>query len=106
VFDVEAHDKGSDKEGQPLEKRHLAPSQATMDITKFVVSLREKALLYGDYSTYWSQLSGKLLNCRKKLNIATKSRGKFNPKAPVTPEQIAENYEYVIIVLYFLGAGG
>ncbi|KAH6856513.1 hypothetical protein B0I37DRAFT_318122 [Chaetomium sp. MPI-CAGE-AT-0009] len=70
-----------------------------MDITKFVVSLREKALLYGDYSTYWSQLSGKLLNCRKKLNIATKSRGKFNPKAPVTPEQIAENHEYVYLQL-------
>ncbi|KAH6631902.1 hypothetical protein F5144DRAFT_235296 [Chaetomium tenue] len=70
-----------------------------MDITKFVISLREKALLYGDYSTYWSQLSGKLLNSRKKLNIATKSRGKFNPKAPVTPEQIAENHEYVYLQL-------
>ncbi|KAH6635244.1 hypothetical protein B0J18DRAFT_418304 [Chaetomium sp. MPI-SDFR-AT-0129] len=70
-----------------------------MDITKFVVSLREKALLYGDYSTYWSQLSGKLLNSRKKLNIATKSRGKFNPKAPVTAEKIAENHEYVYLQL-------
>ena len=66
-----------------------------MDITKFVVSHREKALLYGDYSTYWQQLSNKLLNCRKKLNIATKNRGKFNPKNnQVTPEQIAENHEY------------
>ncbi|KAK4126088.1 hypothetical protein N657DRAFT_679087 [Parathielavia appendiculata] len=70
-----------------------------MDITEFVLSLREKALLYGDYSTYWSQLSGKLLNCRKKLNIATRSRGKFNPKSPVTPEQIAENHEYVTLQL-------
>ncbi|KAK4103534.1 hypothetical protein N658DRAFT_421395 [Parathielavia hyrcaniae] len=68
-----------------------------MDITKSVLSLREKALLYGDYSTYWSQLSGKLLNCRKKLNIATRNRGKFNPKSPVTPEQIAENHEYVFL---------
>jgi hypothetical protein len=75
-----------------------------MDITKLVVSLREKALLYGDYSTYWSQLSGKLLNCRKKLNIATKSRGKFNPKTPVTPEQIAENHEYVTAQLISLFA--
>ncbi len=65
-----------------------------MDITKFVVASREKALLYGDYASYRSLLSGKLLNCRKKLNIATKSRGKYNPKAPVTPEQIAENHEY------------
>lgn len=67
---------------------------ATMDITKFVVSSREKALLYGDYATYRTQLSGRLLNCRKKLNIATKSRGKYHPKGPVTPEQIAENHEY------------
>lgn len=67
-----------------------------MDITKFVVSSREKALLYGDYATYRSQLSGKLLKCRKKLNIATKNRGKFHPKAPVTPEQIAENHEYAM----------
>lgn len=65
-----------------------------MDITKFVVSSREAALLYGDYGTYRSQLSGKLLNCRKKLNIATRSRTKFHPKAEVTAEQIAENHEY------------
>ncbi|KAL2260692.1 hypothetical protein VTK26DRAFT_5224 [Humicola hyalothermophila] len=70
-----------------------------MDLTKFVVSSREKALLYGDYATYRSQLSNKLLNCRKKLNIATKNRGKYHPKAPVTPEQIAENREYVYLQL-------
>ncbi|KAK3904067.1 hypothetical protein C8A05DRAFT_42805 [Staphylotrichum tortipilum] len=70
-----------------------------MDITRSVVSLREKALLYGDYSTYWAQLSGKLLNCRKKLNIATKSRSKFHPRAPVTPDQIAESHDYVVLQL-------
>jgi signal recognition particle subunit SRP68 len=64
-----------------------------MDITKTVVSLREAALLYGDYSTYRAQLSHKLLNCRKKLNIATKNRGKFHAKAAATPEQIGENHE-------------
>jgi signal recognition particle subunit SRP68 len=76
-----------------------------MDITKSVVSLREKALLYGDYSTYRLQLSGKLLNCRKKLNIATKNRGKFNPRTPVTPEQIAENHEYVYVEILFCCLG-
>ncbi|KAL1842179.1 hypothetical protein VTJ49DRAFT_5866 [Mycothermus thermophilus] len=70
-----------------------------MDITKTVVSLREKALLYGDYSTYRSQLSGKLLKSRKKLNIATKNRGKFSQKGDVTPERIAENREYVYLQL-------
>ena len=91
----EAHDKGTPS-------RHPAHPRppAAMDVTKSVVSLREKALLYGDYSTYWSQLSGKLLNCRKKLNIATKSRAKFHPKAPVTPEQIAENHEYVCRTIF------
>ncbi|KAK4193797.1 signal recognition particle subunit SRP68 [Podospora australis] len=70
-----------------------------MDITKFVVSHREKALLYGDYSTYRSQLSTKLLNCRKKLGIATKNRGKFHPKVPPTAEQIAENNEHIQLQL-------
>lgn len=65
-----------------------------MDITKFVVSHRENALLYGDYATYRTQLGRKLLNSRKKLNIATKSRGKFHPKAQITAEQISENHEY------------
>ncbi|KAK3936776.1 hypothetical protein QBC46DRAFT_357236 [Diplogelasinospora grovesii] len=70
-----------------------------MDITKVVVSLREKALLYGDYATYRSQLAKKLLNCRKKLNIATRSRGKFHPKSKITGEQIAGNQEYVQLQL-------
>ncbi|KAL2267710.1 hypothetical protein VTJ83DRAFT_4987 [Remersonia thermophila] len=70
-----------------------------MDITKTVVALREKALLYGDYSTYRSQLSGKLLKSRKKLNIATKNRGKFSQKGDVTPDKIAENREYVYLQL-------
>ncbi|KAK3398472.1 hypothetical protein B0T20DRAFT_411193 [Sordaria brevicollis] len=70
-----------------------------MDITKFVVSHRENALLYGDYATYRAQLSRKLLNCRKKLNIATKSRGKFHPKAQITAEQISDNHEYLHLAL-------
>ncbi|KAK1780084.1 hypothetical protein QBC45DRAFT_409653 [Copromyces sp. CBS 386.78] len=70
-----------------------------MDITKFVVSHRENALLYGDYATYRAQLSRKLLNSRKKLNIATKSRGKFHPKAQITAEQISDNHEYLHLAL-------
>lgn len=66
-----------------------------MDITKFVVSGRDAALLYGDYATYQTQLSKKLLNSRKKLNIATKNRGKFSKKGEVGVSQIAENHEYV-----------
>ncbi|KAK1518164.1 signal recognition particle protein [Colletotrichum paranaense] len=70
-----------------------------MDITKFVVSGRDAALLYGDYATYQTQLSKKLLNSRKKLNIATKNRGKFSKKGEVGVSQIAENHEYVHLLL-------
>ncbi|KAK0641531.1 hypothetical protein B0T16DRAFT_431279 [Cercophora newfieldiana] len=70
-----------------------------MDITKTIVSLREAALLYGDYGTYHKQLSKKSLNCRKKLSIATKNRGKFQNKDTATAEQIAENHEYLRLQL-------
>ncbi|CAP71375.1 uncharacterized protein PODANS_6_2540 [Podospora anserina S mat+] len=70
-----------------------------MDITKFVVSHREKALLYGDYSTYHTSLSKKILNCRKKLNIATKKRGTFHPRNQVTAEQVAEDHDYIHLQL-------
>ncbi|KAJ9148861.1 Signal recognition particle subunit SRP68 [Pleurostoma richardsiae] len=70
-----------------------------MDITKFIVSSRDQALLYGDYATYRAQLSKKLLNSRKKLKIATKNRGKYSPKTEVTAEQIAENVEYLHLQL-------
>jgi len=64
-----------------------------MDITNFVVSSRQTALLYGDHSTYRGQLSKKLLNSRKKLSIVTKNRSKYNPKGPITAQQVAENHE-------------
>ncbi len=63
-----------------------------MDITEFVASSREKALLYGDYNTYRANLSHRLLKCRKKLGIATKHRAKYHAKAPITPENIAEDH--------------
>lgn len=64
-----------------------------MDITKFVVQGRDKALLYGDYSTYHAQLAKRLLNCRKKLGIATKNRGKYHPKETVSAEEVAKDNE-------------
>jgi signal recognition particle subunit SRP68 len=66
-----------------------------MDITSFIVQGRDKALLYGDYATYHSQLSKRLLNSRKKLGLVTKNRGKFRKREHVTAEDIAENREYV-----------
>lgn len=70
-----------------------------MDITGFVVSSRNQALLYGDASTYHRQLSKRLLTCRKKLNISIKNRGKFTKKGDprdITSEQIAENHAYEV----------
>ncbi|OHF01477.1 signal recognition particle protein [Colletotrichum orchidophilum] len=70
-----------------------------MDITKFVVSGRDAALLYGDYATYQTQLSKRLLNSRKKLGIATRNRGKFSKKGEVGASQISENHEYIHLLL-------
>lgn len=66
-----------------------------MDITSFIVDGRDKALLYGDYSTYHAALSKRLLNSRKKIGIVTRNRGKYAKKDQVTAENVAENHECV-----------
>lgn len=70
-----------------------------MEITKFVVSGREKAKVFGDYSTYRTQLSSRIHNLRKKLGVATKPRAKFTTKAPVTAEEIGRNHEFAYLLL-------
>jgi signal recognition particle subunit SRP68 len=65
-----------------------------MDITSFVVSHRDNALLIGDYKTYHAQLSRQLASARKKLGRATPKNGKYSKKAPVTAEDIAGNQGY------------
>ncbi|CAK7227790.1 signal recognition particle subunit srp68 [Sporothrix bragantina] len=71
-----------------------------MDITQFVVSSRDKALLYGDYSTYRTQLAHRLLNIRKRLRVATRHRGKYNHNANgIKAEQVAEDVSYVRLQL-------
>ncbi|KAL8636043.1 MAG: hypothetical protein Q9228_006519 [Teloschistes exilis] len=69
-----------------------------MDITKFVVSQRDKALLVGDYGSYRKQSSRRLLVVRKKLNYASRGR-KYTPKTPITAEDIARNHEFVHLLL-------
>ncbi|KAH7328185.1 signal recognition particle, 68 kDa subunit [Stachybotrys elegans] len=71
-----------------------------MDITSFVVQARQKALLFGgDYSTYHSQSSKRLLNSRRKLGITTKHRGKFQKRPQVTPQDVAANQENAYLLL-------
>lgn len=66
-----------------------------MDITNFIVSGRDEALLYGDYSTYRAQLSRKLLSTRKKLGLATRKGTKYAKRPAVAAEDIGRNHEYV-----------
>lgn len=70
-----------------------------MDITNYVVSRREAALLVGDHNTYHSQTSRRLAIVRKKLDRATQKNAKYAPKSAVTAEDIAKNHEYVAIYL-------
>jgi signal recognition particle subunit SRP68 len=64
-----------------------------MEVTKFIVSGRDKAKLYGDWATYRTQLSNRIHNLRTKLGIAAKPRAKYSTKGPVTAEDIASNLE-------------
>jgi len=64
-----------------------------MEVTKFVVSGRDKAKLYSDYATYRTQLSNRIHNLRKKLGVTTKTRAKYSPKAPTTAQDIGRNKE-------------
>ncbi|KAI9799565.1 MAG: hypothetical protein M1825_004491 [Sarcosagium campestre] len=49
-----------------------------MDITRFIVSSRDEALLYGDYLSYRTKCSRRLLSLRKKLGL-TGPKGSKDP---------------------------
>ncbi len=66
-----------------------------MDITNFIVSQREKALLLGDYASYRKQLSRRLHVVRKKLHYTSTKGKKYAARPTLTAEDIAENHEYV-----------
>jgi signal recognition particle subunit SRP68 len=63
-----------------------------MNITSSFATERDRALLGGDYSTYHSQATRKIHNLRRRLGAANRGR-KYNPKAPVTAENVARNSE-------------
>ncbi|KIW00087.1 uncharacterized protein PV09_08273 [Verruconis gallopava] len=73
--------------------------ESRMNITKFVVSHRENALLIGDYKTYQHQLTKQLASLRKKLGRATPKNGKYTKKPAVTAEDIGRNHEFVYLLL-------
>ena len=70
-----------------------------MDITDFIVSQRQKALLVGDYGSYRKQLSRRLLVVRRKLNYTSMKGRKYAAKTPVSVDDIARNHEFVGSVL-------
>ena len=69
--------------------------QLSMDVTNFIVSQREKALLVGDYATYRKQLSRRLHVVRKKLHYTSAKGKKYAARPALTAEDIAANHEYV-----------
>jgi len=70
-----------------------------MNVTKFVVSQREKSLSVGDYGLYRKQLSRRLLVVRKKLNYTSPGGKKFTAKTPITSEAVANNHEYAVFFI-------
>ncbi|KLJ07894.1 signal recognition particle subunit SRP68 [Blastomyces silverae] len=70
-----------------------------MDITSFVVSHREDALLAGDYNSYRAQLSRRLHTLRKKLGQTTQRGKKYSPKPTITAEKVAKDTSFAFLLL-------
>lgn len=72
-----------------------------MDITSFIIALRNKALLVGDYGSYRRQLSRRLLVVRRKLKyVSPTSKGhKYAAKPQITAKNISDNSEFIHLLL-------
>lgn len=66
-----------------------------MNITSYVTSERESALLVGDYNVYRAQATRRIHSLRKRLGQTTQKGRKYIPKAPVTADDIQRDHEYV-----------
>ena len=65
-----------------------------MNQTDLYIARREKALLAGDYNTYRTQLTRRILVLRRKLKYT--SKGKKHPsRVPITAQNVGENNESV-----------
>ena len=71
-----------------------------MEVTQFVVSQRDKALLVGDYGSYRTQLSRRLLTVRRKLNYTSTKGRKYTAKPSISVEDIKSNHELATRSLY------
>lgn len=66
-----------------------------MNITSYVASERESALLVGDYNAYRAQATRRIHSLRKRLGQATPKGRKYAPKSPITTDDIRRDHEYV-----------
>lgn len=66
-----------------------------MNITSYVVSERESALVLRDYNAYRAQATRRIHSLRKRLGQATPKGRKYSPKSPITAEDIEHNNEYM-----------
>jgi signal recognition particle subunit SRP68 len=62
-----------------------------MDITKSVVSERDRALIGGDYSNYHAQTTRRIHTIRKRLGVTTPRGRKYTPRSDVTAQDVAKN---------------
>ncbi|PGH16830.1 hypothetical protein AJ79_01474 [Helicocarpus griseus UAMH5409] len=70
-----------------------------MDITAFIVSHREDALLAGDYNSYRAQLSRRLHTIRKKLGQTTPRGKKYTAKPAITADNVAKDTNFAFLIL-------
>ena len=69
---------------------------SSMDITQFVMSHRQDALLRDDYNSYRVHLSRRLLSTRRRLGRTTAKGKKYSGTSLGTAEDIAKNHESVL----------
>ncbi len=66
-----------------------------MNITSYVTSERESALLVGDYNVYRAQATRRIHSLRKRLGQVTPKGRKYAPKSAITADAIGRKNEYV-----------
>ncbi|KAF8419654.1 hypothetical protein EV426DRAFT_538347 [Tirmania nivea] len=71
-----------------------------MDTISFISSLRQQALLLGDYNAYRQMCSRRLAKLRKKLGRVNDPRKKDQKPAPVTAEDVAKDSIYTHLLVY------
>jgi signal recognition particle subunit SRP68 len=70
-----------------------------MDLTSYVASERDAALLVGDYKTYRAQATRRIHSLRKRLGQVTPKGRKYATKSPITAADIGRDNGYMKILI-------